>query len=106
MQDNLSGRQARRIVLAGRVQGVGFRPFVYRLAKQRGIQGWVRNVTGQVVVHAEADATALDSFAAALIDEAPAAARPELLSNNAVAAEGRADFYILDSEAGTPDIHL
>ncbi len=106
VQDNLSGRQARRIVLAGRVQGVGFRPFVYRLAKQRGIQGWVRNVTGQVVVHAEADATALDSFAAALIDEAPAAARPELLSNDAVAAEGRADFYILDSEAGTPDIHL
>ncbi|TCS73073.1 hydrogenase maturation carbamoyltransferase HypF [Sulfuritortus calidifontis] len=106
MQTDTGSARARRLTLAGRVQGVGFRPFVYRLAKQLAIKGWVRNVTGQVVVHAEADAAALAAFTAALIDEAPAAARPKLLANDAVAAEGQADFQILDSEAGTPDIHL
>jgi hydrogenase maturation protein HypF len=98
--------QARRIVLAGRVQGVGFRPFVYRLARQMDIRGWVRNVTGQVVVQAEADDKTLAAFAAALIGQAPAAARPELIANERIATEGLADFRILDSEAGTPDIHL
>ncbi|NWG87931.1 MAG: carbamoyltransferase HypF [Hydrogenophilaceae bacterium] len=92
--------------IAGRVQGVGFRPFVYRLAHRLGIKGWVQNVTGRVLVHAEADSAALDAFAAALIDEAPATARPELIHHEIAALENCPAFKILDSEGGIPDIHL
>ena len=38
---------------SGRVQGVGFRPFVYRMAQQASDPGWVRNVHGEVEIHAE-----------------------------------------------------
>ena len=64
------------MILTGRVQGVGFRPFVYRLAQRLGVRGWVQNRLGQVVIHAEADATTLDAFSRALLEEAPPLARP------------------------------
>ena len=46
-------RVARFITISGRGQGVGFRPFVYRLAHRHGITGWVRNANGAVEIHAE-----------------------------------------------------
>ena len=45
-----SAVSASRWVLSGIVQGVGFRPFVYRLAHRYGLRGWVRNCTGRVEV--------------------------------------------------------
>ncbi|BCD46140.1 hypothetical protein NHP190020_11790 [Helicobacter suis] len=39
-----------RIIISGRVQGVGFRPFVYKLAKELGAHGFVRNIGGRVEV--------------------------------------------------------
>lgn len=71
-----SATEARRLILTGRVQGVGFRPFVYRLAQRLGVRGWVQNRLGQVVIHAEADAATLDAFSRALQEEAPPLARP------------------------------
>ena len=47
---------ARRIVVRGRVQGVGYRPFVLRLALATGVRGWVRNRGGEVDIHAEGSA--------------------------------------------------
>ncbi len=44
---------ARRIVVSGRVQGVGFRPFIYRIARALDLSGWVRNGAGRVVIHVE-----------------------------------------------------
>ncbi|MBS0260280.1 MAG: acylphosphatase, partial [Proteobacteria bacterium] len=55
-------RVARHITIGGRVQGVGFRPFVHRLAHQHGITGWVRNVNGAVEIHAEGDQEHLQRF--------------------------------------------
>jgi len=58
--------QAIDFVLTGRVQGVGFRPFVYRLAHEYQIHGWVRNTVGRVEIHAEGTADQLDRFRHAL----------------------------------------
>jgi acylphosphatase len=54
---------ARRYVIGGRVQGVGFRYFTEAAAAREGIAGWVRNTPdGRVEVSAEGDAEALDRF--------------------------------------------
>ena len=68
---------ARRLVVRGRVQGVGYRPFVLRLAHEHGMTGWVRNNGGEVEIHAEGSPEHLMLFAAALIAEAPPLAVPE-----------------------------
>ena len=51
--------QARHLIVTGRVQGVGFRPFVNRLADQLNLTGWVRNQAGQVEIWLEGHPTAL-----------------------------------------------
>ncbi|MDR3504736.1 MAG: carbamoyltransferase HypF [Acidocella sp.] len=88
-----------RIVLGGVVQGVGFRPFVYRLAQQLGVAGWVRNSAGVVEICAAATPEVLDDFRTALLAEAPAAARPELRAVSPGEFTGTG-FTILDSTAG------
>ncbi len=64
-----------RIHISGIVQGVGFRPFVYREAVARGLAGWVLNASDGVHVEAAGPKEALADFARALSDRAPAAAR-------------------------------
>ncbi len=88
---------ARRWVLGGRVQGVGFRPFVYRMAHRHGVRGWVRNLTGQVEVVAQGSAEELTRFGAALIAEAPPLAKPEVLSEEPVAPQPVQNFTIGES---------
>jgi acylphosphatase len=56
-------RVARRYLLSGRVQGVGFRYFTQRIAAQHGISGWVRNTPdSRVEIEAEGDAEAMRQF--------------------------------------------
>jgi hydrogenase maturation protein HypF len=62
-----------RIHISGVVQGVGFRPFVYRLAARHSIVGWVRNGERGVEIRAQGSDLDIDAFVAALVDEAPAA---------------------------------
>ena len=62
---------ALEIRLEGRVQGVGFRPFVRNLARRHGIAGWVGNTMEGVVIHAEAPSSALETFRTALEVDAP-----------------------------------
>ena len=63
-----------RVVVRGVVQGVGFRPFVHRLAHRLGLTGWARNDTAGVVLEVAGPAAARDAFVAALRAEAPALA--------------------------------
>lgn len=98
---------ARRITISGRVQGVGFRPFVYRLAHQHQITGWVRNVDGAVEIHAEGAPTQLQRFSDALLNQAPPLSVPGPLTVAACKPEQLQGFSILDSTASShADIHL
>jgi len=93
--------------IGGRVQGVGFRPFVYRLARDHGLTGWVRNQGGEVEIHAEGPVQALRLFGAALLSRAPPAAAPRLLDLCAAALERREEFRILPSAAGAEiEVHV
>ena len=100
-------RAARRIVVSGRVQGVGFRPFTYRLAQRFALTGWVRNDAGRVLLHVEGHDADLDRFEVALIREAPPLAEAYLRRSEPIECMGSAEFRILASEAAeAPEIHL
>lgn len=106
-QRDIETQCARRFILGGRVQGVGFRPFVFRAARSLSLCGWVRNETGRVVIHAEGRASNLDAFARMLIEEAPPLARPYLEMCEPVRTEGEAAFRILKSmESEEFEVHL
>lgn len=87
-----------RIRVTGVVQGVGFRPFVWRLANELELAGWVRNDASGVEIHAEGNA--LDAFVARLKSEAPPLARVDAVSVAAVAPTGCAGFAIAESGGG------
>lgn len=91
---------ARRIQLDGQVQGVGFRPFVYRLAHQFELCGSVCNRSGQVDIFVQGPASQLASFEQDLIERAPAIAGPVIRSSEPIERFKADDFRILPSEAG------
>lgn len=66
-----------RLQIRGVVQGVGFRPFVYRIALEHGLGGWVRNRPDGVELEVQGPLEALGAFAAALRNDKPAPARIE-----------------------------
>src|SRR5512141_452418 len=68
---------ARGFLVEGVVQGVGFRPFVWRLATELGLDGRVRNAAGRVEIEAAGSTPALDAFATRLRTDAPPRARVE-----------------------------
>ena len=63
------------IHITGIVQGVGYRPFVWRCATSLGLAGWVRNAADGVHIEAKGEQAALDSFVLTLSTQQPAAAR-------------------------------
>jgi len=87
--ESLEGiRRALRVAVQGVVQGVGFRPFVYRLAHQYRVAGWVRNTSWGVEMEVEADADDLARFLHSLRDQAPPLAHIESLSSEEIPANG------------------
>ena len=91
---------ARRLRLRGHVQGVGFRPFVYRIAIEHGISGHVQNRLGEVEVLAAGGAGAIERFTQALIDEAPPLSSPELVTSEDLEISPPDSFAIIASDAG------
>ena len=88
-----------RFRITGAVQGVGFRPFVYRLAHELGISGWVKNDTQGVLIEACANFQTLEIFENALRDRAPVAARIKVIIRQAAARSAtESGFRILDSD--------
>ncbi|HWP72333.1 MAG TPA: carbamoyltransferase HypF [Gemmatimonadaceae bacterium] len=104
---------ARRLRVDGLVQGVGFRPFVHRLALRHQLGGWVQNTSGAVEIHVEGDATAIDRFVNDLRREAPVLARIETLVSEAVEVAGLSSFEVRASTSAadqrlpvSPDVAL
>jgi hydrogenase maturation protein HypF len=94
----------RRLRVSGIVQGVGFRPFVYGLATDAGVAGFVGNDTDGVFIEIEDEAASLDRFVAALEGSAPPAARIQRIDSEDVQPTGDASFRIVAShhaETGT-----
>ncbi len=93
------------ICLHGIVQGVGFRPFVYRLAKKYLINGWVLNATDGVHIHAEGESALLDEFVLELSesDSAPAAAQISEIDLHEVPLQDCKTFEIRFSDEEQPE---
>jgi hydrogenase maturation protein HypF len=90
-------RTARRIDVRGVVQGVGFRPFVYGLARRWGLTGWVCNTSSQVEIWAEGPAGFVEDFYGALESEAPPLARIESITWREVLPCDHSQFQIRES---------
>ncbi len=101
---DLTGSMVRvRLVVNGRVQGVGFRPTVYRYAKERGLGGFVKNTNEGVVIELKGRGPDIESFGKALLKHPPPLAVIESLSVSLAEPAGGKDFRILESEvAGKP----
>ena len=87
------------IHITGIVQGVGFRPFVYNLAKRFALTGWVRNTSAGVDIEVDGAKSALDDFLFALKNELPPLARVDDLQAAWHTPNGFTGFEIVHSEA-------
>lgn len=88
---------ARSIRVRGVVQGVGFRPFVFRLAAANALSGWVLNAAEGVEIHAEGAEPALDAFLRDLRAQLPPAARIASIDVASADPAGHTSFTIRDS---------
>jgi hydrogenase maturation protein HypF len=91
-----------RVLVRGVVQGVGFRPFVYRLAQQLRLGGWVRNDGAGVTIEVEGRTSALADFVQRLRSDAPPLARVDAvdLVDQGLTLKVDTGFVILQSGAG------
>jgi hydrogenase maturation protein HypF len=95
--------EARRWLMGGRVQGVGYRAFVFNLAQRFLLTGSVQNlVSGEVLVEAQGAPAALDAFAVALVSDAPMLARPLVGHCETIALRTLQQFEILPSVTTNP----
>jgi len=90
----------RRLWITGQVQGVGFRPFLYRLAQRHSLSGWARNTVGEVEVLVCGSPQAVEAFAREVVSAAPAIAAPHIRRSELWQGEQPEGFTILPSEAG------
>lgn len=91
-------KEALDIHVEGIVQGVGFRPFIYRLAKKYLLAGWVLNAADGVTIHAEGESKHLDEFVMEISDNAPAAAQVKEITLKEVPLEDFDSFEIRFSD--------
>jgi hydrogenase maturation protein HypF len=91
-------RERRAVKVLGVVQGVGFRPFVYRLAVEEQLAGWIGNDTDGVTLEIEGSEVAIEAFLRRLRAEAPPLARIDAVTVHGVQASGETGFRILASE--------
>ena len=91
------------IRVRGIVQGVGFRPFVYRLARRYLINGWVLNDLDGVFIHAEGESKLVDEFVTELHMNPPAASRITEVELKEVPLQDCTTFEIRESQADAAD---
>lgn len=89
---------AYEIHIKGLVQGVGFRPFIYRVATRNGLKGWVENRNDGVMVKIDADQQTVDHFVQEIKEKAPFASAIRSVDIREVHVASSEDFQIRDSE--------
>lgn len=89
--------QTQRISVRGVVQGVGFRPFVYQLAQENSLVGWVCNTSGDVTIVVEGKSQDIEKFLTALRENPPPQAHIESISVAAESTNGYKHFEIRES---------
>jgi len=95
MSASVAGRKIR---VRGIVQGVGFRPFVYGLAIQNHLTGWVRNTSAGVEIELNGSPAGLDRFEATLRTQPPPLARIDEFSSEETPPNGYTAFQIFESQ--------
>jgi hydrogenase maturation protein HypF len=95
--ENKAMTRAYSIKIRGVVQGVGFRPFVYRLASAHGLKGWVLNAENGVAIHLEGEEDELRSFLEEMSVRPPKAAAIEEVCVEPATVASFADFTIRES---------
>ena len=99
--------ERRRLLYSGIVQGVGFRPFIYRTAKEHSLAGFVLNRPEGVTVEIEGPADRIGAFIETVRDCAPPLANISGLAETVVPAKGDRDFAIIESESdGKGEVHI
>ncbi len=88
-----------KISVTGVVQGVGFRPFIYNIARRNNLNGWVRNTSGNVEIVIEGKEENLNSFLNSLKKEAPTICRIESLETERQQLGGYKVFEIRTSHS-------
>jgi hydrogenase maturation protein HypF len=96
--ESQSNRERREVLVRGVIQGVGFRPFVYRLALEEGLAGFAGNDTDGVTIEVEGPEERVKAFLARLRPEAPPLARIDSIAVRDVPATGGMGFRIAASE--------
>src|SRR5450759_4761614 len=87
-----------RYLFTGIVQGVGFRPFIYRLAVRHGLTGFVQNRPDGVLVEVEGTPPAIDIFFSSVDGELPPLANITGVSSSEITVAGDAKFQIIASD--------
>jgi hydrogenase maturation protein HypF len=87
------------IWISGIVQGVGFRPFVYSLATDLALKGWVKNTSAGVEIEVDGSSSRVDSFIAGLREKAPPLSQIDEFLWQEVPINGYTSFEILHSES-------
>src|SRR5262249_29605951 len=90
--------ERRAIAVQGVVQGVGFRPFVYGLARRLKLRGFVKNRSGGVLIEVEGDSQSLDSFLQAISERPPRLAHIDDISWKGQSPRGEREFRIESSD--------
>lgn len=83
-----------QVEVEGTVQGVGFRPFIYRLASELGLTGWIKNTRNGVAIEIEGSVPLVEAFLQRLRSDAPASASVEVMSSRAIPALDDESFSI------------
>jgi len=90
------------VVVRGAVQGVGFRPFIYTLARSHGLTGWVTNTPNGVIIEAEGHPADVRFFVTRLESDKPSPAIVQSLESSFLDPVGYTDFSIVESLAEGP----
>jgi hydrogenase maturation protein HypF len=88
----------KRIRIFGVVQGVGFRPFIYRLAKEYDLKGWVLNTSSSVEIEVEGEKDSIERFISDIKRKAPPVARIERIEVEDSVPNNHRDFLIKESK--------